>query len=423
MNERDSEAIKSLLKLSNYNIVENEENADIVILNTCSVRRLAELKAIGKAGHLLKNKRKNSNYIVGIVGCMAENLGPDLFKSLPALDFIAGPRELQQIPDFLEKIQQNKFNKTLFEKNDKFNFNCYEKNLFPKVSAFIPIQQGCSMKCSYCIVPKTRGEQENRPFDSILKEINCAVQNGTKEIMLLGQIVNAYKYQNKTFADLLTEINKIHNLQRIRFMSPHPAFFRKDLIDCFKNLEKLCPAVHLPMQSGSNNILKAMKRGYSAEKILSIIAELKNIAPDMSFSTDVIVGYPNETDHDFEQTYNVFDQIGFDMAYIFKYSERPNTPAANNFSQSQQVPEAVKEKRNEILLNLLSKHSYNYNKKWLNSTLNVLVEGNTTRGNKKLFGHTIHNKKVFFAGCQKLIGSTINVKITKITNSSLFGEL
>ena len=421
MNSRDSDTLKALLIRAGHRIVENEKDADIALLNTCSVRALAEEKALGKAGRLLKRKEREPNFRIGILGCMAGRRGTELLKILPRLDWIVPPQALSQIPKLIhETLAQNKCTCTVADIPQAFDFACYEQRLSPKPVLFVPIQQGCGMNCSYCIVPKTRGHQQNRPFESILAEIRQAAQQGTREVMLLGQIVNAYidKNAKKNFVDLLQAVQDIDDIERIRFVSPHPLFFNEDLVACFGRWSKLCPALHLPIQSGSNRILKLMRRGYIREGVLRLIKALRAVEPKISISTDLIVGYPGETGEDFEQTVSLFEEIRFDMAYVFKYSPRPTTEAA---SSEEIIPEAVKEERNQRLLSLLNASSIAYNETFVGTKQEVLIEGTAPHGNGKLFGRNRYNKKVIFNGSPKLIGSFKEVFIEKATSSALEG--
>ena len=342
MNERDSEAVAAMLRGKGYALVDNEKEADVVLLNTCSVRDQAEQKAIGKAGHLGKRKRKDPNFIIGIMGCMAQNRGSALLDSLPDLDLIVGTQKFHRVPDHLSNMiatMQGQGPRAasivdLAEEADSQNTIKSHTSETRQVTAFVSIMQGCNMKCSYCIVPKTRGAVRGRPMDEIIEEIEELAANGTREVTLLGQIVNQYGIREFPFVDkkspfvqLLERVHAIEGIERIRFTSPHPVGFKQDLIDCYERLPKLVEYIHFPMQSGSNRILKAMRRPYTIEKFKSIIAELRKVRPDMYISTDVIVGFPGETEADFELTRQAFEEIGFDMAYLFKYSVRPDTTA------------------------------------------------------------------------------------------------
>lgn len=424
MNTRDSDTLKTLLKADGHTIVEKEEEADIALLYTCSIRDLAESKALGKAGRLIRNKRKNPNYRIGILGCMASRQGKNLLKKLPQLDWIIPPQNLSETPQLIRKTLDNNFENCLIpEIPQNFDFSCYEAASSVKPTLFVPVQQGCNMACSYCIVPQTRGVQQNRPLTSIIKEIEIAAQTGTKEITLLGQIVNTYQdpETQKRFPDLLEAVQAVEGIERIRFISPHPAFFTDTLIECFEKLPKLCPAIHLPVQSGSNRLLKEMHRAYTREKIYTIVDKLRAINPLMSISTDIIVGYPGESETDFNDTCDLFDHIQFDMAYIFKYSPRPATLAAPQQKTILGIEESVKEERNQILLQKLNKYSTAYNKQFLNTQQSVLIEGKAHRGIDKLFGRNLYNKKVIIKGPETWIGTLQNVQITQTSSSVLEG--
>ena len=426
MNMRDSETLKALLVEAGHTIVESESEAEIALLNTCSIRDLAESKAIGKAGRLLKNKRKNARYRVGILGCMASRQKEQLLKILPGLDWIIPPQNLPEVPDIIRKtLEKDSHTCVVADTPEIFEFRCYEQKLPNSPCRFVPIQQGCNMRCSYCIVPTTRGEQQNRPTISILNEIQQAVAGGVKEVTLLGQIVNAYfdKSSGTNFSELLHIINDIDGLERIRFMSPHPAFFNESLIKCYSELSKLCPSIHLPIQSGSNRILKEMQRRYTREKILQIVEDLRKISPQIAISTDIIVGYPGETEEDFQQTYDLFEAIGFDMAYIFKYSPRPTTNAAEQQNSELGISESTKEERNQRLLSLLTHYSTCYNRQFLHTTQQVLVEGRAHRGENRFLGRNIYNKKIIFTGTPDLIGTFQDVFIEKTSSSVLEGKL
>ena len=426
MNMRDSDTLKTLLEADGHSIVDAEEEADVALLYTCSIRDLAENKALGKAGRLMRNKKKNPNYRVGILGCMASRQGESLLKKLPQLDWIIGPQNLSEAPKLIRQTLENDFADCLIpEMPERFDFRCYEALNSIRPTLFVPIQQGCNMACSYCIVPQTRGRQQNRSLISILKEIETAAQRGTKEVTLLGQIVNSYQdpETQKRFSDLLEAVHAIEGVERIRFVSPHPAFFVDNLIECFVKLPKLCHAIHLPVQSGSNRLLKEMHRAYTKEKFYAIVDKLRAINPLFSISTDVIVGYPGETESDFRDTCELFDRIQFDMAYIFKYSPRPSTLAAPQQDTILGIEESVKEDRNQILLEKLNRYSTAYNERFLNTQQPILIEGKPHRGANKLFGRNVYNKKVIVEGPESWIGSVKTVQITKTSSSILEGRV
>ena len=415
MNERDSEALQSMLSKLGFIIV-GEGEEDIAILNTCSIRKLAELKALGKAGRLLKKKRRRPDYKVGIIGCMASRKEGFLSEKLPGIDFIVPPQGLSRVPQVVESLFAREQKQTIVIPT-AFDFTCYEAaRLFPQASVSVPIQTGCNMACSYCIVPQTRGNQQNRSIDSILREVNSVTQEGgAREIVLLGQIVNAYRdpQSSKDFVDLLALIHAIDAVRRIRFLSPHPAFFTKRLVRAFEALPKLCPALHLPVQSGSDAILKGMRRVYTRQKIRDLAQSLRCIHPKMSISTDLIVGYPGESEADFQATVDLFNEVKFDMAYVFKYSARPFTLAAQQEEGSLQVPEEVKEYRNQYLLKMLAACSRAYNEQFLGEMQEVLIEGKAHRGQDRLFGKNVYNKKVIVTGPEKWINTFKQVRIER----------
>jgi tRNA-2-methylthio-N6-dimethylallyladenosine synthase len=435
MNERDSQAVAALLRNKGYSIVSEEETADVILLNTCSVREQAEQKAIGKAGYITAKKRKKPNLILGIMGCMAQNKGDSLVDTLPDLDLVIGTQKFHRVPDHLDNMiaSMNGLGprpETVVDiEEEAGSQNTIKSHMDdgPKVSAFVSIMQGCNMKCSYCIVPKTRGAERARPMNEIVDEIQALADKGTKEVTLLGQIVNQYAVREFPFVDkkspfvqLLEKVNAIEGIERIRFTSPHPVGFKDDLIECYQRLPKLCEYLHFPMQSGSNSILKAMRRPYSIEKFRQIIEKLRLIRPDIYISTDIIVGFPGETDEDFEATRSAFEAIGFDMAYIFKYSVRPGTTAE---PEGDPISKETKEARNQILLDILGRSSLARNQSLVGTTQEVLLEGNAKRGDAMFIGRTRGYRKVIVPANERLIGELVDVHITDASVSSLNGEL
>ena len=435
MNERDSQAVAALLRNKGYSIVSEEETADVILLNTCSVREQAEQKAIGKAGYITAKKRKKPNLILGIMGCMAQNKGDSLVDTLPDLDLVIGTQKFHRVPDHLDNMiaSMNGLGprpETVVDiEEEAGSQNTIKSHMDdgPKVSAFVSIMQGCNMKCSYCIVPKTRGAERARPMNEIVDEIKALADKGTKEVTLLGQIVNQYAVREFPFVDkkspfvqLLEKVNAIEGIERIRFTSPHPVGFKDDLIECYQRLPKLCEYLHFPMQSGSNSILKAMRRPYSIEKFRQIIEKLRVIRPDIYISTDIIVGFPGETDDDFEATRSAFEAIGFDMAYIFKYSVRPGTTAE---PEGDPISKETKEARNQILLDILGRSSLARNQSLVGTTQEVLLEGKAKRGDAMFIGRTRGYRKVIVPANERLIGELVDVHITDASVSSLNGEL
>lgn len=435
MNERDSEAVAAMLRGKGYALVDNEREADVVLLNTCSVRDQAEQKAIGKAGHLGKRKRKDPNFIIGVMGCMAQNRGSALLDSLPDLDLIVGTQKFHRVPDHLTNIIATLQGQgprpasivDLEEEADSQNTIKSHTSEARQVTAFVSIMQGCNMKCSYCIVPKTRGAERGRPMDEIIKEVEELAANGTREVTLLGQIVNQYGIrefpfvdQKSPFVQLLERVHAVEGIERIRFTSPHPVGFKQDLIDCYARMPKLVEYIHFPMQSGSNRILKAMRRPYTIEKFREIIGKLRAVRPDMYISTDIIVGFPGETDEDFELTRQHFEEIGFDMAYLFKYSVRPGTTAE---PLGDPITKEQKEARNQILLDILAKSSLTRNESLVGKVENVLFEGPAKKGEDMFVGRTAGNRVVIVKASPRLVGQLVPVRFDRVTASTLFGEL
>jgi tRNA-2-methylthio-N6-dimethylallyladenosine synthase len=434
MNERDSEAVAALLRGRGYRIVPDEDNCDILLLNTCSVRDAAEQKAIGKAGYLSARKKKQPDFILGILGCMAQNRGAELLDRLPDLDLIVGTQKFHQVPDYLDNLRAAQaagvpIGSTIVDIGEEAGSqNTIRDHVLEEkqVSAFVSIQQGCNMDCAFCIVPKTRGDERSRPMDDIVRECEQLAERGVKEITLLGQIVTSYGRRDYAhtggvtpFVQLLERVNAIPGIRRIRFTSPHPRGFKDDLIQAYGRLEKLCEYVHLPLQSGSNRILKAMKRPYSRERYFEIVSALRAVRPDMYFSTDVIVGFPGETEEEFRQTRELFEACNYDMAYIFKYSIRSGTPAAE---MGDQIPDEVKEARNQELLGLLEANSNRRNATLLGTTQEVLVDGPDKKG-LQFMGRTRGNRIVHFAADPRLIGELVPVKIERASTAVLYGQL
>jgi tRNA-2-methylthio-N6-dimethylallyladenosine synthase len=442
MNERDSEAVAAMLRARGYRIVADENNCDILLLNTCSVRDAAEQKAIGKAGYLQQRKKRQPDFVLGILGCMAQNRGASLLEQLPDLDLIIGTQKFHQVPGYLDNLRAAReaglpIAETIVDiAEEPGSQNTIKDHLAPEsdspdatdrqVSAFVSIQQGCNMDCAFCIVPKTRGDERSRPMDEIVAECRALADRGVREITLLGQIVTSYGRRDyvhtdgvSPFVQLLERVHAIEGIERIRFTSPHPRGFKDDLVAAYGRLPKLCGYVHLPMQSGSNRILRAMNRPYTRERYKEIVDALRAVQPEMYFSTDVIVGFPGETDEDFEQTRELFESCNYDMAYVFKYSIRTGTPAA---AMAAQVSDDVKEHRNQILLDALQQNSLRRTATMIGAVEDVLVEGRDKSG-QRFTGRTRGNRVCVFDADPRLIGQVVPLKIQRATVSTLYGEL
>ncbi len=444
MNERDSEAVAAMLRARGYRIVADENDCDILLLNTCSVRDAAEQKAIGKAGYLQQRKRKQPDFVLGILGCMAQNRGASLLEQLPDLDLIIGTQKFHQVPGYLDNLRAAReaglpVGATIVDiAEEAGSQNTIKDHLSAEaegdgagaadrpVTAFVSIQQGCNMDCAFCIVPKTRGDERSRPMDDIVAECRALAERGVREITLLGQIVTSYGRRDCThtggvspFVQLLERVHAIDGIERIRFTSPHPRGFKEDLVAAYGRLPKLCGYVHLPMQSGSNRILRAMNRPYTRERYQEIVDALRAVQPEMYFSTDVIVGFPGETDEDFEQTRALFEACNYDMAYIFKYSIRTGTPASD---LPDQVSDEVKEHRNQVLLDVLQKNSLRRTAKLIGTVEDVLVDGRDKSG-ARFTGRTRGNRVCVFEADPRLVGQIVPLKIERATVSTLYGQL
>jgi tRNA-2-methylthio-N6-dimethylallyladenosine synthase len=435
MNERDSEAVAAMLRARGYTIVDDEQAADVVLLNTCAVRDQAEQKAIGKAGYLKRRKRQNPNFVVGVMGCMAQNRGTALLDRLPDLDLLVGTQKFHRVPEMLDQIiaRQQALGPrpaTLVDlAEEEGSAETIRQHLdgVRQVSAFVSIMQGCNMHCTFCIVPKTRGAERYRSMESIEEEVRELAAKGTREITLLGQIVNNYglrvmpfRNRKSPFVQLLERLHAIDGIERIRYTSPHPRGFQRDLIAAYAELPKLMPYVHLPLQSGSDTMLRRMNRPYTVRRFREIVAQLRAVNPDMYFSTDIIVGFPGESDAEFAATRDLFAELRFDMAFIFKYSVRSGTAAE---PLGDDVADAVKEERNQQLLSILGTSSLARNQALVGRTEPVLVEGPARRGDNVFMGRTPGNRKVHFIGHPRLIGAILPVRITSASVSALEGTL
>ncbi|MCC5024013.1 MAG: tRNA (N6-isopentenyl adenosine(37)-C2)-methylthiotransferase MiaB [Candidatus Synoicihabitans palmerolidicus] len=435
MNERDSDAVAAMLRDRGYRIVGAESDCDIMLLNTCSVRDAAEQKALGKASYVSHRKKKNPDFVLGILGCMAQNRGASILEQLPDVDLIIGTQKFHQVPDYLDNLRAAReaglpIGQSIVDiEEEAGSQNTIREHLETdekKVSAFVSIQQGCNMSCHFCIVPKTRGDERSRPMEDIVAECRHLAERGGKEVTLLGQIVTSYGRRDYVYTDgvspfvqLIEKVHAIEGIERIRFMSPHPRGFKQDLVEAYGRLPKLCEYVHLPMQSGSDRILRAMNRPYSSARYKEIVDSLRAVRSDMYFSTDVIVGFPGETEEDFQQTKALFTACNFDMAYIFKYSIRTGTVAEE---LEDQLPDEVKERRNQELLAVLKGNSLRRNQTLVGTRQDVLIEGPDKTG-AHFTGRTRGNRVVILDADPRLVGELVQVDINRATISTLYGDL
>ena len=420
MNEYDSNRIFDSVKKIGFQKTDNYEDADCYLLNTCHIRDKAKEKVYHEIGRVKKIFRSKQKPIVIITGCVAQAENEEMLKREPYIDFVIGPQSYHKINNsilnYIEK--QKRFNETEFDTDAKFNYLSKIKNSSSNVSSFLTIQEGCDKFCHFCVVPYTRGPEYSRPFKQIVDEAKHLVDHGSKEIILLGQNVNAYQNENYRLSNLILEIENIAGLERIRYTTSHPKDMTEDLIEVYKSSKKLMPLVHLPVQSGSNKILKLMNRNHTIEEYLEIFDKLKRINPNIKFSSDFIIGYPGEDEKDFEDTFNLIKKIKFINSYSFIFSPRPGTTAADY----ELIDKTISEKRLNKVQNLLFENQININKSYENKILNVLVE-NLTKDKKHTFGRSQHMTSVIFDGQKEDIGKILHVKIKKTNRSTLFGHI
>ena len=420
MNEYDSNRILDLIKKINYIPTKNLSEANCYVLNTCHIREKATEKVYHDIGRVKKEFRNKIKPIVLVTGCVAQAEGDILLKKEKYIDAVIGPQSYHQIHDTILKLEKktSQLNFTEFDVIEKFDKLNSFKNSDNKISSFLTIQEGCDKFCKFCVVPYTRGPEYSRSLKEILLEANQLVNNGAKEITLLGQNVNAYNFENKKLSDIISEISKIKNLKRIRYTTSHPRDFSKDLIDAHKNCEKLMPLIHLPVQSGSNKVLKAMNRKHTIKEYLKVVEKLIELRPNIKFSSDFIIGYPTETYEDFQQTLNLMNNIKFINSYSFIFSARPGTPAYN----LEMVNEKEAKKRLVEFQSLADKIKINYRKELINKNAKVLFE-NKVKNENKYFGRDEYFNSVIVESKSNLIGKIKDVKILTVNQNTLFGEI
>ena len=426
MNEYDSDKMAQILnQFEGYEKTDKPEDASVILFNTCSIREKAEEKVFSDLGRIRKIKLKNPEIIVGVGGCVASQEGANIINRAPYVDIVFGPQTLHRIPDLIkEKRATGKSQMDIsFPEIEKFD-NLPEAKV-DGVTALVSIMEGCSKYCSYCVVPYTRGEEISRPFVDILTEIANLATAGVKEVNLLGQNVNAYRGlmpdgEIADFALLLEYVHEIPGIARIRYTTSHPNEMSARIIDCYAKLPKLVSHLHLPVQSGSDRILAAMKRGYTTLEYKSIIRKIRAKRPEISFSSDFIVGFPGETDADFEKTMQLIEHVGYDTSFSFIFSPRPGTPAAEI---KDDLPQSVKLERLQRLQKRLGEMTKQINDNMVGTVQSILIEGESKRDPNELMGRTENYKTVNFVGNKRLIGQLINIKITSSQANSLRGEI
>ena len=450
MNERDSEAVAAQLVAKGYTLAPSETVADVILLNTCSVRDLAEQKALNKMVNLVaETRRDRPDVVLGFMGCMAQSRGQELIDRLPDVDLVLGTQKFHRTADCLDEIIAGRTDKIVDVAEEPGSEATIREHLLngnsrKSVTAFVSIMQGCNQYCTFCIVPYTRGGERSRAIPDIVSECRQLVTQGVKEITLLGQIVTSYGRRSgrepraetrgpsnlppatlgprpsaSPFVRLLEAVHEIEGLERIRFTSPHPKGYGDDLIEAYARLPRLVESAHLPVQSGSNRVLKLMHRGYTRERYVGIIEKLRRAKPQIGVSTDFIVGFPGETGADFEETLSLAREVEFDQAFIFKYSQRRDTPAAK---MPDQVPQKVREERNQQLLEVINGIAKRKFRDLVGRQMQILVEGPSKKNRSRMTGRTRCNKIVVFDGSERHRGQLMDVKITRAGSFTLYGD-
>ena len=453
MNERDSEAVAAQLVAKGYALAPSEATADVILLNTCSVRDNAEQTAIKKMENLAGQFReRRPDVVLGFMGCMAQSRGKELIDRLPDVDLVLGTQKFHRAAEYLDDLLAGRREKIVDTAEEQGSEATIREHLLDgkgskAATAFVSIMQGCNQYCTFCIVPYTRGEERSRTIPDIVSECRSLVAGGVREITLLGQIVTSYGKREKRdawrvasdanggiptpdtrhpspvplspFVQLIEAVHEIEGLERIRFTSPHPKGYGDDLVEAYARLPKLCESAHLPVQSGSDRMLKLMHRGYTRERFLEIIRKLRAAKPGIGISTDIIVGFPGETEEDFALTCSLVREVGFDQAYIFKYSQRKDTPAA---AMPDQLSQEVIEERHARLFDCINEVGREKHSAFVGRTVQILVEGTSKKNDSRLTGRTRCNKIVVFEGDDRHRNQLMDLKITRASNFTLYGD-
>jgi len=426
MNEYDSEKMADVLAASHdLELTDNEKEADVLLLNTCSIREKAQERVFHQLGRWRPLKEKNPDLLIGVGGCVASQEGKVIRRRAPYVDVVFGPQTLHRLPAMLKEAQTKKklVMDISFPEIEKFDNLPEPRAEGPK--AFVSVMEGCSKYCTFCVVPYTRGEEVSRPLDDVIAEVSSLAAQGVREVNLLGQNVNAYRGELADgdvadFALLLHYVAAIDGIDRIRYTTSHPKEFSESLIQAYEDIPELVDHLHLPVQSGSNSVLARMKRGHEIDMYIEKLARLKKIRPNMSFSSDFIIGFPQETDEEFEETIGLIEKIGFDFSFSFIFSARPGTPAAD---MADDVDMAVKKRRLERLQNIITQQTAEISEKMVGTTQRLLVEGESKKNSLQMTGRTENNRVVNFAGPSRLAGQFVDVLITEALPYSLRGRM
>jgi tRNA-2-methylthio-N6-dimethylallyladenosine synthase len=419
MNEHDSERMKGMLESLGYQQAQKRDDADLILFNTCSIRESADSRFIGNLGEAKRLKTENPERVVGVGGCWAQSVKDEVFERFPFVDVAFGPGQIHRLAEFLTSDS--------LTAQGYFEFEDFSGHLPMKrereFQAWVQITVGCNMRCSFCIVPSTRGHEVSRDPHELVAEIARVAEDGVREVTLLGQNVNSYgrdlpKNRRLSFAELLRDVDAIDGIDRVRYTSPHPTYLREDVMRAHTELPSLCEHIHLPLQSGSTRVLKAMKRPYTRERYLDRVAQIREHVPDVALTTDIIVGFPGETEDDFKETLEVVEQVRYDSAFTFIFSPRRGTVAADLPGQ---LPHPVKRARMERLVELVQRNATERAQRFVGRTMEVLVEGPSRTDPSKLRGRTRHNKTVNFSGVAHS-GELVDVEIGSATSTTLAGE-
>jgi tRNA-2-methylthio-N6-dimethylallyladenosine synthase len=421
MNVADSEVVVSILADHNFEHTNDIEEADLILVNTCSIRENAEQRVFGRLQVFKQQKKKNKNLLVGVIGCMAERLKEDLLENQKHVDIVIGPDAYRELPKLLTEAEtgQQAIN-VLLSKEETYADIAPIRTNSNGVSAFISIMRGCDNMCSYCIVPYVRGRERSRDAQTIVSEARDLFNDGYKEVTLLGQNVDSYKWENVSFSELLEKVALISPELRVRFATSHPKDMNDEVLYVMAKYNNICKTIHLPIQSGSSDVLKTMNRKYTREWYLDRINAIKTIIPDCAISTDIMVGFSSETEEDHQETLSIMKEVKFDYAFMFKYSERPGTYASKKLDDN--IPDEIKTRRLTEVIDLQNKISGEEKEKDLGKTFEVLVEGVSKKSDQELFGRTTQNKVVVFPKENYTIGDYVKVKIERCTSATLIGK-